>query len=1122
MVKFILGRASSGKTYTIMQKIVECLKNGENPVLLVPEQFSFESEKNILDAVGDGDAQKVAVISFTRLCDEVERENGGVCSESITNSDRAILMNRAIKNCRDGLVRFKKYANSSSFARLMIDSINEFKLDFVSVEDLRKVAEKIDDEQFKAKLLDTALIYENYDAVLSEKFIDNNDRLTKLYYALEKYNYFENKTVFIDSFKSFSGQQYKILERIVEQAKDVTIALTDNPSDKSSVGLFANVKKVQQRVLKTSGLEHADSEIILDKKNYNSSELADLEDFMATGRTSFSGESKDITVCCADSIYSEADFVARNMRRIVRESGGAVRYSDFVIIARDTAPYEDALITACKKNDVSCFIDKRIPLINLPTATAVLSAANAAVNFKTENILRFHKSGVNILTVNELARLENYIYIWNIGDGSEWQKEWTMNPKGMTDKPLTASQKDELEKINQLRQKAIMPLENLRKQFYGTAQNMARALVRLLDDTNAADQFKKLSKKYDDSNYADAVKQSWDSVMKILNSLCHCFGDSTISKPAEFCDALRMALSLETVGVIPQMIDEAVFGAADRIRPSRPKYAFIMGANNGIFPRIQLNEGLFASNERQILTQYLENLEKSDEEKPNKVILDKTISSMIDEEHLLYSNVCCASNGLFISYSKIIDGTEAQPSAFVEDIKSKFKCKCFNEPSELKEGNLPETLEDAFSLYCSEWGENEFDKEIFESLFKGSEYEGKAENVSEIRSKATYTISSDTAKKLYGDAINMSASRLTAFGQCRFKEFCRHGLGISALEPVEYSTAQRGSFIHYILQKAVEKHGKGLSALDESQISALVDDLAEEYLGSIAGYSDIETIYFKFLSSNVKRAAKYVIGRLAAEFAQSDFEPVACELRIGDKKDKSGNVIKKGDIPAVQIPIDSEHTIVLNGEIDRVDVLQTSNDEGKIENYVRIVDYKSSKKDFNLSDVLYAQNMQMLVYLYALLKSKKYGDKSAGILYMTAKRFVKKSNPGDRRMNGLLIDDEKIVTAMEKDKKGEYAPKYDNKGNFITDDEFEKIFEFVENKLKSVGEVLYSGDIEVSPTDGCAEKSNSSDDDESGACQYCDFQNICRIGGAVHKKVPKLTNKEVLDEMERQVGSSGV
>lgn len=1101
MVKFILGRASSGKTYTVMQKIAECIYKGETPVLLVPEQFSFESEKNILDAVGDGNAQKVSVISFTRLCDEVERINGGVCSESITDSDRVVLMNRAIKNCRDDLVRFKKYVNSSSFARLMIDSINEFKLNFVSIDDLRNAADQIDDEQLKLKLLDTALIYENYDTVVSEKFIDNSDRLTKLYYALENYKYFENKTVFIDSFKSFSGQQYKIIERIIAQAKDVTIALTDNPEDTSKFGLFSNVKKVRDRILKMAGSKAvSDGEnIILAAKNYTSPDLAALEEFMATGKTEFNDECNDITICCADSVYSEADFVARNIRRIVRESAGTVRYSDFVIIARDTAPYEDALSIACKKNDVSCFIDKRIPLINLPTATAVLSAANAALNFNTENILRFHKSGIDILTVDEIAELENYIYVWNI-DGDTWQKEWTMNPDGFSAKEIGKHKQDILDSVEILRKKAIEPLIKLKADFKGNAQNMARALVRLLDDTNAAKRFKNLSKNYGDTNYADAVKQSWDSVMKILNSLCLCFGDSSIQK-SEFCDALRMALSLESVGIIPQMIDEAVFGAADRIRPSRPKYAFIMGANHGVFPRIQQSEGLFVNSERQDLIKY------------NIDIPDKSLPAMIDEECLLYSNVCCASDGVFISYTATIDGTEAEPSAFIDDIQSNFKCKCFTEPSSLQDGTLPESFDDAFSLYCSSLAENNSDTKTLESLFAGSEYQFRADSVLQSRSKADYSISEETAKELFGNEIKMSASRLTTFGECRFKDFCKYGLNINTLEPVEYSNLQRGTFMHYILQRAVEEHGKGLSQYNEAQISDIVEQYAQEYLDMIVGYDEVETPHLKFLSSTVKRSAKYVVGRLASEFGQSDFIPVKCELRIGpDKKDENGNVIKKGDVPAVEIPIDNYGTLVLTGEIDRVD---------RWGDYVRIIDYKTGHKDFALPDILYGQNMQMLVYLYALLKSNKFGDKSAGILYMTAKRF-KTEKPSQRRMNGLIVDDKAVATAMEKDNNGEYISAYPGRSNcFISDEEFEKIFEFVENKLKSAGEAIYKGDIAVSPVDG-RKYSDSGKDDKSGACRFCEYQNICRIGGTVHEKVPKLTNAEVFEEIERQVGSSGI
>ncbi|MBQ8740942.1 MAG: hypothetical protein IJY79_05290, partial [Clostridia bacterium] len=524
MLQFILGRASSGKTYTVTEKIAECISQGESPVLLVPEQFSFESEKNILDRVGAGLSQKASVISFTRLCDEVERINGGVCGESITDADRVILMNRAIKLCRDELKRFKKYSNSSSFARMMLDSIGEFKLEFISAEDLYDAANNVDDEQLRLKLLDTALIYENYDAILAEKFIDNTDRLTKLYYALEKYRYFENKIVFIDSFKGFSGQQYKILERIISQAAAVTVTLTDNPTDTRAFGLFSNIKRVKSRITSIARkfAVRVCDDIVLNSKNYACDDLSALEDFMATGKTKFEDECKNITLCRADSVYSEADFVARSIRRIVRETGA--RYSDFVIIARDTAPYEDALEVACKKNDISCFIDRRIALCTMPTATALMAAANTAKSFCTENILRFHKTGISILTIDEIATLENYTYLWNI-DGALWQNEWTMDPDGFTAHGELSPQKaEQLSKINDLRKRAIQPLIELKNKFSGTAQNMARALVQFFDDCGASQRFNTLSKEYnsDSGIYRDAIRQSWDSVMKILNSLCLC------------------------------------------------------------------------------------------------------------------------------------------------------------------------------------------------------------------------------------------------------------------------------------------------------------------------------------------------------------------------------------------------------------------------------------------------------------------------------------------------------------------------------------------------------------------------------------------------------------------------
>ena len=1081
MLQFILGRASSGKTYTVTQKIAESLQQGESPVLLVPEQFSFESEKNILDVVGDGAAQRVSVISFTRLCDEIEREAGGVCGESITDADRIILMNRAIKLCRGELVRFKKYSSSRSFARLMIDTIGEFKMNFITVDDLRNAATSVDDEQLKLKLLDTALIYENYDLIIAEKFIDSTDRLTKLYYALENHRYFENKMVFIDSFKGFSGQQYKIIERIMSQAKDVTVTFTDNPCDTREYGIFSNVKRVKNRLISIARkfAVNIGEDIILSSKNYNSQELSALEDFMATGKTDFENECQNIVICQADSVYSETDFVARNIRKIVREEGA--RYNDFVIIARDIEPYEDALDIACKKNNISCFIDKRISLITLPTAVAVLAAVNTARSFSTENILRFHKSGVDVLTLDEISTLENYAYLWNI-DGTRWQNEWTMDPDGFSaQKELSNSKIEQLAILNQLRKKAIEPLVNFKNDFKGTAQNMARALVRLLEDVGAAKQFKKLYKQFD-TNFGDAIKQSWDKVMQILNSLALCFGEAEISKN-EFCDALKTALSLETVGVVPQMMDEAIFGAADRIRPSRPKYAFIMGANQGIFPRLQQGGGLFVNTERQKLISI------------GLDIPDKVYSLAVDEESLLYSNLCCATNKVFISYTTKLGTASTEPSSFVIDIKNKFDCKLVEEPSNLNENNLPESLEDAFTRFCIGFTKNDGNtKTLFNSL-ESSDYTNRIERVLQSTNKKNYSITDDTAHKLFGNRLLMSPSKFDTFSRCRFMYFCRYGLGVEALQPAEFNAMQRGTVVHYVLQRVVEDYGKKMSEFNQDKISVLVQEYIQEYLDMIAGYGDIETPYLKYLISTIKRNLEYVVTRLVLEFRQSDFEPIKCELRIGFD----------GDLPSIKIPVKQDATIELTGMIDRVD---------KWNGYVRIVDYKTGARKFKLPDILMGQNMQMLIYLYAITNSEKFGGRSAGILYMPASRD-RTDNKAARRMNGLLAANTDLLAAMEKDNKGEFIPTYKQdkfSDSFIPEEDFDKIFRFIENKLRGAGHAIYSGNIAADPIDGL----------DSGACKYCEFKNVCRIGDENNKKVPKLTNIEVMQEIERQVAEDGV
>ena len=1080
MLKFIFGRPASGKTYNVLNTVKKLAESGKNTVLIVPEQFSFESERAVLKTLGDKAALNVSVMSFSRLCDEVGREVGGIAGVTITEADKIIFMNRALLSAADGLKIWRRYCHSVFFAKTMLDTIGEFKINTVTAEDLKKAAKETKSHSLALKLHDIAVIYETYDALTGEQFIDPADSLTKLYRQLENCRFFRNKTVILDSFKGFTGQQFKIIDRILAQADDVIVSLTNDPELSGDYNVFMNIRAAAERIRKSAARFSVaeDKPLVLEKSYYNSKDMAALERLLAGGDFEKNQQCGDITLCAAASVSDEAEFAARTIRRLVRQKG--YRYRDFVIIARDAEKYEESVYSACKLYGVPLFGDWREPLSAFPAAAAVNAALEFCLNPTSESILRFHKTGLGTLRTEEISALENYVYLWNI-DSSLWQTDWTMDPRGfVSEDENKKDNKAELEKINSLRQKAVAPLYTFKEKFRGTAADMAKAVVELLEDCNAAEKLSILSESFKREGAefrSDVLKQSYDRYMKLLDSMAVCFGNREI-KRQEFFEALSLSVSLDSVGVIPRMLDEVTFGAADRIRPSRPKVAIVLGANQGVFPKGLSSSGILGVTERKSLIEL------------GIEIPDNQISSVIDENYLVYCNLCCPSDRLYISYANhSISGEEMEPSAFLAEIAENLGAETVLEPQENLNGeNLPETYESAYSQYCRR--RLTADSETLKDALKGSREEEKIEYLSKMLSGAPQKISEETAEKLFGKNITMSASRFDTFRKCRFSYFCKYGLSAKRLKPAEFDVLQRGTIVHFVLEKIVGAYKKGVADLSEGEINSLVDKYINEYLDGISGYRAIETERSKFLVSRISCALKAVVLQLSREFAQSGFEPAYCELKIGNG----------GEIPELKIPFD-KGDINIVGSIDRVD---------EYNGYIRVIDYKTGTKSFKLPDILFGLNLQMLIYLYAVVRAGgKDDEKAAGILYMPSKRDL---NDSGMAMNGLLRSEKDIVAAMDRDMQGEFVPKYSitNSGaldkrctSFVSKEDFSDIFDYIEVLMKRTGDGILSGDIAVSPLDGR----------ETPACKYCDYGAVCGWESAPCDKVPSLKNDEVINKI---------
>ncbi len=1081
MLQFIYGRPSSGKTSEILKLMKQTQEKGENSVLIVPEQFSFEAEKRTLSCLGDSFALTCKVMSFSRICDEVSALCGGTASKVLGDSEKIILIKRALNLCKDNLILWRKYSSSISFAQSVLDVISELKLNGVSTAELRKAAHDIDSVLLKNKLLDIAEIYDSYDIILGERFIDPVDKLTLLYRQLETYSFFKEKTVFIDSFKGFTGQQYKIIGRILAQAKDVYISF-NYEEDADEFSIYGNIGKTIEKVKKIaqkSGVDICVPIKLYDSK-YKHKNLFNLERVLAGYNVSSHVNDGSVTVCKCSNVNDEARFVTRMIRRLVRENG--YRYKDFVVIARNTDDYQEAIEIACKNNGIGCFTDRRLPLNTFPISVSVFSALGAIRGFPTEKILRFHKTGITDLSVDEISLIENYTAIWGIS-GEMWLKEWDMNVRGLVTGEPRESDIEELKTINSIRERAIKPICEFKSEYKGSSKARATAIVNLLKKCNAGEVLKTLVSDFENNgnNFtADTIKQSYSQFMDVLSSITECFADTDISRE-EFEEALEISVSSSTIGTIPQTLDEVTFGDAERIRPSRAKVAFILGANQGKFPIQISGGGLLSVYEReQIISREIP-------------IADNSISSVIDENYLVYTSLCCASEKLFVSYSSsTLIGEVLEPSAFVEKITNCLSCDILCEPCDkLCDFNLPETKNEAFALFCENYQFNPSNALTVKTALNTVGEGVKIETIENVIGRNNCKISTENARELYGTQMKMSASKLDVFNRCRFSYFCKYGLNLKKLQPADFDVLQRGTIVHYVFERLISENKDNIALLSDDEVSNLVDYYINEYLDMVNGYRSIETAYSRFILSRISRLVKEVARHIVKEFAQSKFKPYRCEMKIGND----------GEIPEQVIAFDGGN-IHLIGSIDRVD---------EYNGYIRVIDYKTGSRSFKLPDILFGLNLQMLIYLYSAVRGTGIPDeKAAGIFYLQSKRDL---NENGMTMNGLLPADLDLVCAMDKENSGEFVPRISfnkdgsvNKAlsSFISAEDFTVIFDYLEKLIAKTGNQIISGDISINPVDGR----------ESAACDYCDFASLCAIEDKEAFKVPKLSNSAVLDRIK--------
>ncbi len=1073
MLKLVLGRQKTGKTYYCLDAVRNAVDNGEDVILLIPEQSSFAMQRLTLDTYGPKISNKISIHSFTSLCEAICSVCGGISGIEIDESIRFMLVSEAVKSVRDNLKLYTKYIDSTPFIKQIMSVITELKQSNVPSERLIEIS-KTYDGMLADKLNDISLIFSAYNSLLKNRFLDPLDLIENTVLKMGDNSVFSGKTVVVDDFKGFTVAQFRMLERIISGSKDVIVTLcTDKLLPENGTEVFANVKDSASRLIQIAQ-NHAvkvAEPVVLDKIFAGCDELKALDGLLSESSViQYSEDAPNITVCEAETSADEIDFCFNNIRRLVREEG--YRYRDFVIIARNDNGYSDIIDDISKTYDIPVLVDRRISVLNLPLTVFTLKAVKSVLRFDTESILSLVKTGLLGLSEEEASILENYTYIWSI-DGNKWLEEWTMSTQGLNpdlrNESKIKAEAERLERVNSIKFRVIEPLKALKNSLKGNAENMCRALLSFFDRCNVLHTLSRYTDTLESNGKlqeAEYQRAGYDVLIKIFDKLIAVLGEREISVE-ELCEMLNVTFGYETVGEIPQTQDEVVFGTADRIRPVRPKAVFVIGANQDVFPATVSDSGLLTQNDREVLNS-------------NDLRLsDHYIKDCVDEKFLFYFALTCADEKVLISYSKSNAlGSPLEASVEVSAIE-----KAFENANKVHYGrsfsvHSAETKEQAFRRLAEHFNDDNSDIYGLKAYFGNDKtYSKRLKAIEDFIADKKLSISNESAEKLYGRDIQLSPSKADCFAGCKFLYFCKYGLNAGKLEKADFNPITRGNVVHYCLEHFVNSHLNNIGKIADDEIEAEIENLSLQYLSE--NNTDISKLdeKFSYLFRFVVNTAVYLAQCLNREFSVSSYSPKFCELDIGDGEQVKG----------IDVLTDDGKRVTLRGTVDRVDTTA----DGK----VRVVDYKTGSKGdgLKLSELIDGQNMQMLLYLYALVKNGQdliKASRPTAVLYFPAKREYSATPSDYVKMHGIVVEDPEIVKEMEPDGKGKIAPVtlYPNGTAFyksdslVSEEAFGVLFKYLELLLRKIGNSLTSGDISPEPLQY----------NDKLRCEFCDYRSICR------------------------------
>lgn len=1108
-LQFIFGSSGAGKSHYLQQYIVE--KSMENPTgnyfVIVPEQFTMQTQKDLVMAHERKGIMNIDVLSFGRLAHRIFEEVGGNQRTILDDTGKSLILRKIAGDNEGELKVLRGNLKKHGYIGEVKSVLSEFAQYNIDVETLDKMAETAEEgTYFQWKLKDIAKVYEGFSQYLSDKYITNEELLDVFCNVIGKSELLKDSVIAFDGFTGFTPVQDKVMKELLHVCKKVIVTVTidekENPyTFTHPYQLFALSKRMVTGLVslaKEERTEIDDAVCLPQNPPYRFREnptMVFLEKHLFRYTTeSFSKEQDSISLHCAKMPKDEVAFVMQEIRRLVRVKG--YRYRDIAVIAGNISTYADYMEKTAKMYDVPIFMDyKRSVLLNSFVEYIRSLLAMAEKNMTYESVFRFLRTGLTGFSREDIDILENYVIAMGIKGYKKWDEKWIRTYKGLSE--------EELGKVNAIRSAFVEKIQDVMgvlKKRRKTVKEITLALHSFFVQEKLQEKLVEYEERFQEKNEPALAKeyaQIYRIVIEIFDKFIELLGEEYLPLK-EYCDLLDAGFEEAKVGVIPPAIDEVIVGDMERTRLKEIKVLFFVGANDVFIPGNMSGNGLLSEQDRKVFEAQKVPLAPSGKEK------------IYIQKFYLYMNLTKPSDKVYISYSKVSgEGKSIRPAYFLQDLKRLYPLIHVQEEEEKKFTEIELTKKAGISYIISglqrrreeitdEW------LELYMSYRKDKDWEGVIDNLIEagFYKMPEDRLSRKMAEKLYGEKIEGSVTRLERFSACAFAHFLSYGLRLKERKEYRFEAVDLGNIFHRaieIFSRNLVKSGYTWTTLPEETAEEMIEESVEMSItdyGNTVLYSSARNEY---MITRIKRMMKRTVWALAKQLEKGDFVPSGYEVSFG------------------------------KGKIDRIDIYET---DKKV--YVKVIDYKTGTKTFSLASLYHGLQLQLAMYMNMAveLERRKQPDKEvvpAGLFYYQMKDPIIDKVEEEKweetvlsklRLDGIVNADEEVINHLDKKFTGSSLaiPVGKNKNGSLSksskafsETDFAIISQYVDKEIREIEERMQEGEIDVSPYEMGT----------SHGCDFCQFKGVChfdeKIEGCAYRKLRKLSDEEVLRKMTEEL-----